>query len=109
MTKYPSEAKAIGRQIKHWNKKKWENERGNIVKRALELKILNNSTLKYMLLKLWGKTIAEASPFDKVWGIGFAETDERAYYPEVWTGKNLLGQAWMQLRDSILDDYSIVS
>ena len=25
MTKYPSEAKAIGRQIKHWNKKKWEN------------------------------------------------------------------------------------
>jgi len=40
----------------------------------------------------------EASPLDRIWGIGLAAGDERAASPQTWPGLNLLGFALMEVR-----------
>nr|MBF4307256.1 DUF1768 domain-containing protein [Vibrio anguillarum] len=32
------------------------------------------------------------SPYDKIWGVGLREYDERILNPNHWLGRNLLGQ-----------------
>ena len=44
------------------------------------------------------RVLVEASPRDRVWGIGLAADDERAGSPERWQGLNLLGFALMEVR-----------
>ncbi|WP_236573341.1 NADAR domain-containing protein [Nocardia caishijiensis] len=43
----------------------------------------------------------EASPLDRVWGIGLSAQDERAVDPRRWRGLNLLGFAVMRARDEL--------
>ena len=43
----------------------------------------------------------EASPVDRIWGIGLAAEDARASQPEQWRGLNLLGYALMEVRDRL--------
>lgn len=49
-------------------------------------------------IKYKGKTFVEASPFDRIWGIGFGE--ENAPDDEtLWEGMNLLGKVLTEIRD----------
>ena len=50
--------------------------------------------------------LVEASPVDRVWGIGLAADDPRAEDPARWRGLNLLGFALMEARDLLRDDRS---
>jgi hypothetical protein len=45
--------------------------------------------------------VVEASPRDRVWGIGLAAGDERAGSPERWQGLNLPGFALMEVRHQL--------
>lgn len=45
--------------------------------------------------------LVEASPVDRIWGIGLAADDPRAMHPEQWQGLNLLGFALMDARDAL--------
>jgi len=45
------------------------------------------------------RVLVEASPLDRVWGIGLAADDPRAADPAGWRGLNLLGFALMEARD----------
>jgi ribA/ribD-fused uncharacterized protein len=45
--------------------------------------------------------LVEASPYDRIWGIGVSATDERATDPRRWPGANLLGFALMQARETL--------
>ncbi|TGP15610.1 DUF1768 domain-containing protein, partial [Mesorhizobium sp. M1D.F.Ca.ET.234.01.1.1] len=45
--------------------------------------------------------LVEASPVDRIWGIGLAADDEKAANPLLWRGENLLGFALMQARDRL--------
>jgi len=47
------------------------------------------------------KTLVEASPLDKVWGIGLAVEDSRVHDPKQWQGLNLLGKVLMRVRDEL--------
>ena len=49
-----------------------------------------------------GRVLVEASPLDRVWGIGLAADDERAMDPTKWRGPNLLGFALMEARERLL-------
>ena len=42
--------------------------------------------------------LVEASPLDRIWGIGLAADDQRAADPAPWRGLNLLGFALMEAR-----------
>ena len=45
------------------------------------------------------RILVEASPVDKIWGIGIAQNDKNAQIPYYWNGLNLLGYALMETRD----------
>lgn len=64
-------------------------------------KFSQNPDLKEFLLGTGDAVIVEASPYDKIWGIGLKANDERARNPETWRGENLLGFALMDVREEL--------
>lgn len=48
-----------------------------------------------------GTTLVEASPFDRIWGIGLAATNPKANNRKTWRGRNLLGQILTQVREEL--------
>ena len=57
--------------------------------------------LEEILLKTGNATLAEASPYDRIWGIGLSADDPKAMNPDLWKGENLLGHALMRVRDEL--------
>ena len=53
------------------------------------------------LKKTGSAVLVEASPYDKVWGIGMKEGDKDIEDAEKWFGINLLGFALMVVRDQL--------
>ncbi len=49
------------------------------------------------------RILVEASPVDKIWGIGLAADHTDAMFPEKWPGLNLLGIALMEVRSRIIN------
>lgn len=48
-----------------------------------------------------GTTLVEASPRDKIWGIGMGESNPLALNRNSWKGKNYLGEALTRVRERI--------
>jgi len=46
--------------------------------------------------------LVEASPYDKIWGIGMSVDNENIENPLTWKGLNLLGFALMEVRDELI-------
>jgi ribA/ribD-fused uncharacterized protein len=99
---HPRTHKALGRKVKNFDVGVWERERMRIVKDGNRAKFTQNPELIAALLATQGTTLVEASPFDKIWGIGLGEDDPRAQDPKQWKGKNLLGYVLTELRDELL-------
>ncbi|MBO8194027.1 NADAR family protein [Streptomyces oryzae] len=97
----PGAAKALGRQVRGFDEETWERERFGIVVRASVAKFGQDAELREFLLGTAGRVLVEASPLDRVWGIGLAADDERAADPERWRGLNLLGFALMEAREQL--------
>jgi ribA/ribD-fused uncharacterized protein len=98
----PGEAKSIGREVRGFEQKKWEENRFNIVVSGNFAKFNSNPKLKEFLLNTGKRILVEASPVDKIWGIGLAEDNPACENPNLWKGSNLLGFALMEVRDQIL-------
>jgi ribA/ribD-fused uncharacterized protein len=94
----PGAAKALGRQVRDFDEATWLEHRFSIVVCANEAKFAQNPDLRQFLQQTGSRILAEASPVDRVWGIGLAQDDERAANPNQWQGINLLGFALMQVR-----------
>jgi len=97
----PGEAKKLGRQVKGFNKSTWEEKCFAIVVAANLGKFSQNEALKTFLLETKDRIIVEASPLDKIWGIGLAADDKNADNPNLWQGDNLLGFALMEVRSQL--------
>ena len=97
----PGEAKAIGREVKGFNQKKWDTCRFEIVVAGNLAKFSCNPKLKEVLLNTGNGVLVEASPVDKIWGIGLPEDDPACGNPNLWKGANLLGFALMEARDQL--------
>ncbi|MGE8437693.1 MAG: NADAR family protein [Pseudomonas palmensis] len=96
----PNAAKALGRQVRGFDEARWAQERFAIVMRANQAKFSQNAELGAFLQGTGTRVIVEASPVDRVWGIGLAQDDQNAHRPDRWRGLNLLGFALMQVRDA---------
>ena len=99
----PKKAKMLGRKVRNFDPSIWDAHKYNIVKKANELKFSQNPELGSFLKATTNKTIVEASPFDKIWGIGMSQNNPKALDPEQWNGENLLGYVLMEVRDELLN------
>ena len=97
----PKEMKAYGRAVKNFNKEQWDASCYDIVKRGNEAKFSQNSELLTFLKGTRKRILVEASPRDRIWGIGMGKTNPDAECPLKWRGKNLLGFALTEVRDCL--------
>ncbi len=93
--------KNIGRNIKNFNQDIWDKNKYNIMKKALMAKFTQNKELHTLLLKTKTYKLVEASPYDKVWGIGI---DKKAAMNGIkYQGENLLGKVLMEIREALIN------
>lgn len=103
----PSKQKGLGRGISNYNQEAWDEYKYQIVLRGNEHKFDQNEELKEFLMSFNYFTIfAEASPWDKIWGIGLGPDDPKSLDIHTWEGENLLGKAITRFRQ-IYDDEGI--
>ncbi|KAJ4257411.1 hypothetical protein NW762_008533 [Fusarium torreyae] len=120
-TAHPRKVKSLGRKIKNFDEKTWNEHRCSVVRRGNLLKFTRAITeegfqkgtpsgsaatdgkhqpiegsLLGMLLATGDRDLVEASPFDRIWGIGFKAADAEAARGS-W-GENLLGKELMEVR-----------
>lgn len=93
--------KSLGRKVKNFDEKIWNQHKYTIVYCGNYLKFSQNSDLKEILFSTGNSIMAEASPYDGIWGIKLSQNDPRANNPNTWNGTNLLGFALMQVRDNL--------
>jgi ribA/ribD-fused uncharacterized protein len=98
---HPRQHKALGRKVTPFDDKKWRSAREAIVMAGNRAKFTQNAELRELLLATASTTLVEASPYDKIWGIGLAASDPRAQDPAQWKGQNLLGKILTTLRDEL--------
>ena len=94
----PGEVKALGRTVTGFDDAKWNAVRFAIVVRGNAAKFLQNPALLAYLLGTGQRVLVEASPVDRIWGIGLAGDHADAAQPARWRGLNLLGFALMAVR-----------
>ena len=116
----PRKAKAIGRNVRNFDEVRWNAVREGVVRQGNILKFTNAVTeqgfrigtgadlppivgsLKEMLLATGERELVEASPFDKIWGIGYTAADADHTKRSCW-GLNLLGKVLMEVRETLRD------
>jgi ribA/ribD-fused uncharacterized protein len=94
----PAEAKALGRKVSGFDEKRWEAERFELVVQGNVAKFGQDADLRRYLLGTANRVLVEASPRDRIWGIGLGAAHEAATDPRRWRGLNLLGFALMEAR-----------
>lgn len=98
----PSDQKRYGREVKGFDKDKWDAVARDVVYKGSMAKYTQNHDLKRDLLATVGTTLVEASPKDNIWGIGLAKSDPRAQDRSTWKGKNWLGETLTKVREDIV-------
>lgn len=94
----PGSIKALGRHVRSFDEAAWAAARFDIVTVGNMEKFGQDERLRRYLLATGDEILVEASPVDRVWGIGIAADHEDASRPERWPGLNLLGFALVRAR-----------
>lgn len=97
----PEEAKSVGREVRGFDQRTWEEQRLDIVVAGNMAKFGQHENLRAFLVATAGRVLVEASPVDRVWGIGLRADDPLAQDPGRWQGMNLLGEALMKVRAAL--------
>lgn len=97
----PMKYKKLGRGVTGFTEAKWKKARSTIVYQSNVAKFSQVRTLREALDRTAGTTLVEASPRDRIWGIGLGEATARTMPESRWPGLNLLGRALTQVRDDL--------
>lgn len=98
----PKHQKQYGRQVEGFDEKKWDTVSYKIMVEANKLKFKQNPYLTKFILDTGNRQIAEASPYDKIWGILLDAEDPDVLDPNKWMGENRLGKALVEVRDWLI-------
>ena len=88
----------IGRAVPGLDERVRDTSRLGVAHQANLFKFGQNLNLRGFLLGTGNNTLAEASPYDAIWGMGFEAGDPRAYQPSLWPGPSSLGRVLMSVR-----------
>ena len=99
----PKTAKALGRKVKDFDDDVWKSNCRRLVTEGNVAKFSQNESLRTFLIGTEDHVIVEASPFDRIWGIGLSVSNEKSKHPATWLGQNLLGFALMDVRAKVKD------
>jgi len=97
----PAVQQQLGRTVAGFDRAVWDTHKFGIVWYGNYLKFTQHQDLRDRLLATGSKVLAEASPTDLIWGVGFAADDDRILDPANWRGQNLLGKALMSVREAL--------
>lgn len=92
-SKDPWEQKRLGRKVVGFTDELWNANRMEIMVNILLAKFSQNKDLHAALMGTGVRMFVEASPYDRIWGIGLSADDPRALDEKEWQGLNLLGKA----------------
>jgi hypothetical protein len=92
------EAKRLGRRVRGFDETEWSRHRESAVFLGNTAKFHQNPQLGDFLAGTGRRVLVEASPYDRIWGIGLRGSDPRATDPQAWPGLNLLGFTLMRVR-----------
>lgn len=101
-TENPREQQKIGRSVKNYSQSIWDAHKEQIVFYGNLLKFSQNPHLRKILINC-GDELVEASPIDKVWGIGIGMDNitEEHCDSKNWGGQNLLGKVLTKVKSSL--------
>ena len=99
----PHVAKVAGRAVKGFDSAAWSAHAFSLVITGTWHKVTANPDLARYLRATGDQILAEASPSDRIWGIGMRAHDPRVHTPSRWNGTNLLGFALMEVRERLTD------
>jgi ribA/ribD-fused uncharacterized protein len=103
--KSPAEAKKLGRTVRNFDSALWDTHKYEAVRAGNFYKFSQHPDLQEFLLNTHDRILVEASPMDKIWGIGMAQTHTDIENPAYWKGENLLGFALMEVRERLMADF----
>jgi hypothetical protein len=98
---HPHAAKTLGAQVQGFDEQLWRARRYDIVAAGNLAKFGQHPELAAFLAGTGERLLVEASPVDRIWGIGLAGDDPRAGVPASWRGLNLLGFVLMDVRAAL--------
>ena len=106
----PRKVKEYGRCVLGYDDFEWDKVRYRFMLEVNYARFSQDSVLKEKLLdpKFEGLTFVEASPIDKIWGIGIAQDDPRNEDPANWQGQNLMGKVITEVRRLLVDGHQPV-
>ena len=93
----PDKAKALGRAVQNYDDVIWSSVRYDKMVEVLRAKF-KEPFMRDILLRTGDRIIVEASPYDRIWGVGLGAEDARILNEKNWRGQNLLGKALMDIR-----------
>lgn len=99
----PRNQKRLGRLVKNFDKDVWDKHCMQIVYNGNKLKFTQNPYLLKQLLNTKDLKMVEASPYDRIWGIGMSKEEAELVDESQWRGQNLLGKVLTKLRDDLLN------
>lgn len=97
----PSEIKQLGRMVKGFDEDVWKRFRVPIAMTGNYYKFSQLKDARSYLLGTGDSLLAEASPYDDIWGIGLDQAQAAGVDMSGWRGENLLGFALMEVREEI--------
>lgn len=100
----PMQAKSLGRSVKSYDDSKWNKVRYSVMVGTLKEKFSQNDSLKQRLIATGDMILIEASPYDKIWGVGLKSHDGAIRDESKWRGQNLLGKALMEVRSRLREE-----
>lgn len=103
----PMWCKQCGRWVKNYDDAKWSLVRYSFMHDVNYEKYKQDLELRAKLLnpQFDNKTFVEASPTDRIWGVGLAQDDPKIVDERNWRGQNLLGKVITQVRAEIIHDF----
>lgn len=101
----PMVCKRLGRQVKNYDDMLWESVRYEMMLRPNIERFWQDQVLQQKIIsrRFDNLTFVEASPFDKIWGVGLALDDPKILDERNWLGRNLLGKVITEARTEVLN------